>query len=59
MELENQPFDVMRCIEDAMDLVSPSAAAKGIETAYVIEGELPWCFRGRHRSECVKSSSTC
>ena len=46
MELENQPFDVMRCIEDALDLVSPSAVAKGIETAYVIEGELPWCFVG-------------
>ena len=46
MELENQPFDVMRCIEDALDLVNPSAVAKGIETAYLIEGELPLCFVG-------------
>ena len=46
MELENQPFDVVRCIEDALDLVNPSAVAKGIETAYVIESELPWCFVG-------------
>jgi PAS domain S-box-containing protein len=46
MELENQPFDVMRCIEDALDLVSPIAVAKGIEMAYLIEEKLPWCFVG-------------
>jgi PAS domain S-box-containing protein len=46
MELENQPFDVVRCIEDALDLVNPSAVAKGIEMAYLMEGELPWWFVG-------------
>jgi CheY-like chemotaxis protein len=46
MELENQPFDVARCIEDSLELVSPSAVAKGLETAYLVEGELPWYFVG-------------
>ena len=46
MELENQPFDVIRCVEDALDLIKSSAVEKGIETGCRIEGELPRCFVG-------------
>ena len=46
MELENQPFDVIRCIEDSLDLIKPSAVEKSIETSWRIEGELPRCFVG-------------
>ena len=46
MELENQPFDVTQCIEEALDLVNPSAVEKGIETAYLTEEGLPLCFVG-------------
>ena len=46
MDLENQPFDVARCIEESLDLVNLSAMKKGIETAYLIEGELPLHFVG-------------
>jgi len=46
MELENQLFDVAQCVEEAFDLIRPSAAAKGIETACKVEGELPCRFVG-------------
>ena len=46
MELENQPFDVIRCVEDALNLIKSSAVEKGIETGCRIEGELPRCFVG-------------
>ena len=46
MELENQPFDATQCVEEALDLINPSAMAKGIEVAYQSKGELPRYFVG-------------
>ena len=46
MDLEHQPFDVARCIEESLDLVNPSAMKKGIETRSLIEGGLPLHFVG-------------
>ena len=46
MELEQQPFDVMQCLEQSLDLIKPSAMEKGIEVAWQIEGELPHWFIG-------------
>jgi PAS domain S-box-containing protein len=41
LELEQQPFDVRECVEQALDLLAPAAAAKGLELAYTFVGELP------------------
>ena len=41
MELEEQTFDLRRCIEEALDLTAPKASEKKIELAYVIENDLP------------------
>jgi PAS domain S-box-containing protein len=46
MDLEYQPFDVTRCVEDAVDLISARAAEQGIEVAIQIEPDLPTCFIG-------------
>jgi PAS domain S-box-containing protein len=46
MHLECQPFDVVRCIEDAVDLVSADAAEKGLEITVQIEPELPNSYVG-------------
>lgn len=46
MDLENQPFDVMRCIEESLDMVNPSALDKGLKMACRIDGEFPRCFVG-------------
>ncbi|MEQ9238692.1 PAS domain S-box protein [Coleofasciculus sp. E2-BRE-01] len=37
LELEEHPFDVHVCIEEALDLVASQTAAKGLELAYLIE----------------------
>ena len=41
IELETIPFALGPCIEAAIDLVSPSAAAKDLELAYAIDRNLP------------------
>ena len=46
MELEKQPFDLMRCIEEAIDLVNPRAVEKGIKMASRTEDHLPRVFVG-------------
>ncbi len=46
MELEKQPFDVVRCVEESIDLVNPIAVPKGIETAFLSQGDLPGWFVG-------------
>jgi PAS domain S-box-containing protein len=46
MELENQPFEVMRCIDEAVDLVNPKAIEKGIEIRFRAENGLPPIFVG-------------
>jgi len=46
MELESQPFEIAQCVEEAVDIFSTQAAAKGIELAYVIDPLVPSCILG-------------
>ncbi len=41
LELEVQPFDLRDCIESALDLISPMAAAKGLDLAYLVCEQSP------------------
>jgi PAS domain S-box-containing protein len=41
LELEELEFSLVECVEDALDLVAPAAAAKGLEIGYVIEENTP------------------
>lgn len=41
MELEAIPFDMRRCVESALDLLASKAVEKGLELAYVIDGQTP------------------
>lgn len=41
IELENAPFNVRECIEDAIDLFSRECARKNIELAYTIDHRTP------------------
>ena len=41
LELENQPFDVRLCIEDALDLLAPKASEKRLELAYHVLENAP------------------
>jgi signal transduction histidine kinase/DNA-binding response OmpR family regulator len=46
LDLESQPFSLRACIEDAFDLVSPVAATKGLDLAYVVEKDVAPMMRG-------------
>ena len=41
LDLEEQAFDLRRCIEEALDLLAPKAADKGLELAYDVESTVP------------------
>ncbi|MBW4487248.1 MAG: response regulator [Trichocoleus desertorum ATA4-8-CV12] len=41
LDLEEQPFDLRTCIEGVLDLLSPRAAEKNLELAYLIEPNTP------------------
>ncbi|MBW4488512.1 MAG: response regulator [Trichocoleus desertorum ATA4-8-CV12] len=41
LELEQQPFHLGTCIEGVLDLLSPKAAEKGLQVAYVMEPQVP------------------
>ncbi len=41
VDLDAEPFSVSDCVESALDVIAPAAAAKGVELAYEVEGELP------------------
>ncbi|MBD2339452.1 response regulator [Calothrix sp. FACHB-156] len=41
LDLEEQPFDLRVCIEEALDLLSPQAASKGIELMYQLDSDIP------------------
>ncbi|MBD2260224.1 GAF domain-containing hybrid sensor histidine kinase/response regulator [Pseudanabaena sp. FACHB-2040] len=41
LELEAQPLNLGRCVKEAIDLLAPQAAAKGLELAYLVEGYIP------------------
>jgi signal transduction histidine kinase/CheY-like chemotaxis protein/putative methionine-R-sulfoxide reductase with GAF domain/tetratricopeptide (TPR) repeat protein len=46
MDLEAQPFDLRECVESALDLVAARAAEKGLDVAYLFEGEVPAAIDG-------------
>jgi CheY-like chemotaxis protein len=39
--LEEAPFDLRSCIEDALDVVAPDAQSKGLELTYLISDSVP------------------
>ncbi len=41
MDLEDVPFDFRRCVEGALDVLAGKAAEKGLELAYMIDGQTP------------------
>ena len=41
LEIERYPFDLRRCLEEAMDLISADAAEKNINLAYFIDDSVP------------------
>ena len=46
LELESQPLNLRRCIEDTLDLLAPKAAEKGLEFCYYVEPEVPSIVQG-------------
>jgi signal transduction histidine kinase/CheY-like chemotaxis protein len=46
MDIERHPFDLRECVESAMDLIGPRAAERGLDIAYVFEGEVPPAIDG-------------
>lgn len=41
LELEEQPFELRTCIENALDLLAARAAEKNIELTYLLEPQIP------------------
>ncbi len=41
LEIEHYPFHLRDCIEEAMELLAPQAAEKGLNLAYIIGEEVP------------------
>jgi signal transduction histidine kinase/CheY-like chemotaxis protein len=41
LDLEHQPFELRQSIEEALDLVAPRAAEKGLDLAYVVDDDVP------------------
>jgi signal transduction histidine kinase/HPt (histidine-containing phosphotransfer) domain-containing protein len=41
LELENHPFELHTCIEEALDLLAPKAAEKKLDLAYLIDDSIP------------------
>jgi GAF domain-containing protein/CheY-like chemotaxis protein len=46
MDIESAPFDLRDCVESALDLVAARAVEKGLETAYLFEGDIPASIKG-------------
>jgi len=46
LDLEQERFDVRGCVEDALDMVAPQAADKGLELAYLMDETVPAALRG-------------
>ena len=46
MDLEEQPFELRACLEDALDLVAYRAAEKEVELAYLVADDVPFKVRG-------------
>jgi signal transduction histidine kinase/CheY-like chemotaxis protein len=46
MDIESQPFDLRDCVESALDLIAARASEKGLDTAYIFEGDIPAAVKG-------------
>jgi|CXWL01.1.fsa_nt_gi PAS domain S-box-containing protein len=46
LEIEQRPFDLRRCLEESLDLVTPRALEKGLNLAYLIEDGTPEALIG-------------
>lgn len=46
MDIEQQDFDLIRCIEDTLDVIVTRTAEKGIELTYEVESNVPSVIRG-------------
>ncbi|HYN98040.1 MAG TPA: histidine kinase dimerization/phospho-acceptor domain-containing protein, partial [Actinomycetota bacterium] len=46
LELENQPFDVRRCVEASLELLAPKAAGKGLELLGSVDPSVPPAVAG-------------
>jgi signal transduction histidine kinase/DNA-binding response OmpR family regulator len=46
VDLEQQPFALAACIEGAIDVLAPMAAAKGLELLYAVDDGLPTMILG-------------
>ena len=42
LDVEQVPFEITHCVEEAMDLVAPRAAEKGLELIYSVNADVPW-----------------
>jgi PAS domain S-box-containing protein len=46
LELEEQPFDLLACVEGAIDLLVPEAVDKGLELTYLVNPDVPQRIMG-------------
>lgn len=46
LELEEQPFELRTCVEDALDLLASKAMEKQLELAYQIDSKVPKTIKG-------------
>ena len=46
LDLEQRPFAVRECVEEALDLVAGKAAEKGLHLAYAVDEAVPRTIRG-------------
>lgn len=46
MDLEEQPFILRTCLEEALDLLTPKALEKGLELVYLIQPKVPTAIYG-------------
>src|SRR2546430_923032 len=46
LELENHPFELHTCIEEALDLLAPKAAEKKLDLAYLVDDSIPKILNG-------------
>ena len=42
LDVEQVPFEITHCVEEAVDLVAPGAAEKGLELIYSVDADVPW-----------------
>ena len=46
LDLEEHPFSLSQCVEDALDLLAPKAYDKGLELAYIVDPKTPTTLIG-------------